>query len=698
MHEILRANDVEHINKRLLHFVRFREINTRYERIPLAYERTFEWVFLPPSSTAKWADLMEWIESDNSLYWITGKAGAGKSTLMKFIYDDERTHESLRTWAAGDPLVVASFFFWNSGSEIQMSQEGLVRTLLYQALSQMPHLIPLVFPHRLEVGIMFGEQVFEAEPWTWEELLKAFRTLIQKATATTKFVFFIDGMDEYKGKPTDLIYFLRSLLVSGVKICASSRPWIVFEDAFGSRANLRLEDLTFDDIKIYVSSELAANAGFNVLQELDSQYASQLIENITVKASGVFLWVYLVTQSLLDGLSEGERLSDLQQRLDSLPVDLENLFWKILHGLTPFHFERASQLFQILRASIRPLDLLSLSFADEEDPEYALKMACASLSPQQANSRAEIMRRRINACCKGLLGVDPGGTRPLFSAPVEYLHRTVKDFLEREDTWATLCRATDEKFNPNLRLCNSQIMRLKAQNPNQIESDFYPNAQKDSFWGHITFGIEYAVRGDPDCSGYQILLLDEIDRVAIKLTATRLSSDITTIDFANPGALKHWTRVFCYSQSFLEFAVQSQLVNYVRATLSGIQKSKSSDCVSQLLYLAVVHFSFFPDMKDRPAICHSRPNKDLIRLLLQLGANPNSRLEQSTTWEKLLADPYKYGTAIISDFLRHGADPHARLITASPIFKDKELQYLLQQKERKTTRWYRFGSKLRMRL
>jgi hypothetical protein len=90
-------------------------------------------------------------------------------------------------------------------------------------------------------------------------------------------------------------------------------------------------------MKFFVESQLSASPGFGALRDLDTAKATELIENITTKASGVFLWTRLVAMSLLEGLAEGERLRELQNRLDSLLADLEKLFWNILKSLGPWH-------------------------------------------------------------------------------------------------------------------------------------------------------------------------------------------------------------------------------------------------------------------------------------------------------------------------------------------------------------------------
>ena len=72
-----------------------------------------------------------------------------------------------------------------------------------------------------------------------------------------------------------------------------------FEDAFGDKSFLMLQDLTYDDIRNYVSSNFEGNPGFAELQRREPSYAKELQQHVAKKAAGVFLWVHLVVQSLL---------------------------------------------------------------------------------------------------------------------------------------------------------------------------------------------------------------------------------------------------------------------------------------------------------------------------------------------------------------------------------------------------------------
>lgn len=131
--------------------LRYETIDERYESVSEAHQKTFEWIFDPIDDSddpdrAHWSDFVTWLRTGDGIYWINGKAGSGKSTLMKFIYEDPRTQEHLKIWGGEIPVHTAMFFFWYRGTKLQKSQDGLLRSLLYAVLQQMPELVPFVLP------------------------------------------------------------------------------------------------------------------------------------------------------------------------------------------------------------------------------------------------------------------------------------------------------------------------------------------------------------------------------------------------------------------------------------------------------------------------------------------------------------------------------------------------------------------------
>jgi len=83
--------DVEHDLKvqsiRFSNSLKFPEMHERENHITARYSETFEWIF-DAKSDKPWDSFPEWLRSGNGVFWISGKAGAGKSTLMKFLCND----------------------------------------------------------------------------------------------------------------------------------------------------------------------------------------------------------------------------------------------------------------------------------------------------------------------------------------------------------------------------------------------------------------------------------------------------------------------------------------------------------------------------------------------------------------------------------------------------------------------------------
>jgi len=414
---------LEQMQLQILQQLDFRDRLDRHNRIPIAHKGTFQWIYASQNQLVNKnvKSFAEWLEGRDSLYWITGKPGSGKSTLMKFIVSDERTRTHLRVWSRGMELITASFYFWNSGSDVQMSLLGLLRTLLCDTLYACPSLIPDVFPSRWAQTSLVGEAV---QPWTEEELLSAFSLTVARLAERCKICLFIDGLDEFSGRHEQLLQVVNhALSLKNVKICLASRPWPIFDDAYGRRANLMLQNLTFDDIKRYATANLCSSRGFEALRRSEPSYASQLVERIAEKAEGVYLWVSLVVDSLLKGMTNRDRILDLERRLEEIPGDLEELYQKILNSIESFYLGHASQLFQLVREGKGDFTALTLSFADGGETD-ALQAAIDPMSTEEKDERYEQMKFRLSSRCKGFLEIPTfiatECTTPNTNSPLEH--------------------------------------------------------------------------------------------------------------------------------------------------------------------------------------------------------------------------------------------------------------------------------------
>lgn len=480
------------MERTMLSTLKYHGMEDRQSRISSTYKTTFQWILSEDNqNTQKWQkhSLRSWLEGDEQTYWISGKAGSGKSTLMKYLCqptsenrcvearDDShrdrmtkgqsrtklvsRCRQFLSKWAGGNEVVIASFYFWVSDAGgMQKSSEGLLRTLLYQILDARPEVIPKVLPSRWEALSIFGVHA-ELSSRTYDQLQNALELSVDAVTAdeTHKICFFIDGLDEFEGKSESLLKLIQVLAQKGpnTKFCVASRPWVPFRDAFETKPHLKLEDFNYNDIKYFVDSKLKEDTEFSKLCRREPDFSNQLVANIVSKACGVFLWVHLVVASLLSGMSFGDRIEDLQRRLDLLPPDLENLYDRMLQDLDPFYLEHAAQLILLMEASVTALPLIVFSFADTENVESLKKLPSLNISSSAIELRADAMSRRINSRWKGMLEVNRHEISFLghneAQRTVQYLHRTVKDFIQSDKVQRFLESSISSTFDPHLNLC-----------------------------------------------------------------------------------------------------------------------------------------------------------------------------------------------------------------------------------------------------
>ena len=111
---------------------------------------------------------------------------------MRKICRDSRLREHLNQWAPETTITIAKMFFTTEGTELQRSQEGLLRSLLHQALKEPTLAVQVLTPHLSKTADDKGTY-----SWTLAELSIAFKDLLNLASTTQRFCFFVDGLDEY---------------------------------------------------------------------------------------------------------------------------------------------------------------------------------------------------------------------------------------------------------------------------------------------------------------------------------------------------------------------------------------------------------------------------------------------------------------------------------------------------------------------
>ncbi|KAF2450179.1 hypothetical protein P171DRAFT_438871 [Karstenula rhodostoma CBS 690.94] len=427
-------------SRNILNRLWFRLIDDRKNNISLQHAQTFEWAIHPPDPSAKWSDLGQWLRQGHGVYWISGKPGSGKSTLMKFLSDNRNVKHMLGDWAGDRKLTIASFFIWNLGSAEQNTQQGLARGLLYHVLNQNRLLIPVVLPGMWrEAHANNGTAQLELP--SISELNEAFRRLGTQATNGAYF-FFVDGLDEFAGNHREGIEFIKKLTkIPNVKLLLSSRPIDSCVAAFSSKPNLRLQDLTESDITTYIQDTIRKHPYVAEFGLLTGSALDKLVEDLQKKASGVFLWVVLACRTLVDGFEAYDNAEELQRRVDALPEELEDLFRQIL-GRIPSRF--LHQTAKLLRVCFESHSLgvedqiyaFPLAWAEENEFDVEALSKFEPCSSKEQEIKCRRLEGRLRSRCMGLLEVHDD--------TVEFMHRTVFEFLKSPDVWDMDCLRIDD--------------------------------------------------------------------------------------------------------------------------------------------------------------------------------------------------------------------------------------------------------------
>ena len=530
--------------QRVLRFLRFEGMDYRYRGIQTAHEGTFNWIKDPATSTpdsGASVPFIEWLKSNDNVCWISGKIGSGKSTLMKYLSEQRVVRNTLQLWAGPNcQIVLATFFLWNAGKlDLQKSQAGLLRNILYQVLRQCPSLIPYAYPDLWDActsrdGLRNTE--FNQSFLTVLELLDAIQRVFTKIENTNvRICVFIDGLDEYDGRPDDIIKLVEFLkILNHVKLCVSSRPWNEFLKAFGGDGmmQLRINEFTRKDIEKYVRDTLEDDVSFQEMKE-DDKDCAELIQEIVNRSNGVFLWVRLVVQSLLEGVTNADSVVALRRRLQSFPTDLLSYFKRELLSVDEFYRQNTARFFQVTLVAHATLPLISYWFLDQDETEDVVKLKAEPWKLQRINLRLKQTKKRLNACCKGLLEIqlyDEGASDSslsssvLFNWRVDFSHRSVRDFLLTKDVQNQLYGWVGPEFDADIAVCEAILGQIKTspQEKEYLTQGGLISRLVDIFQSHVE-----ASRLVTTANPRRVSLIRELKRLL------RVRGDEVTVDITN---------------------------------------------------------------------------------------------------------------------------------------------------------------------
>jgi ankyrin repeat protein len=470
--EALRTSLNDEQRQSLLDSLRFSQIDARQMTIKMAYAKTCRWL-LKSEQYLNWLDTTKAGEHHGFL-WIKGKAGTGKSTLMKFALVNAR--KTMKDH------IVLSFFFNARGEDIEKSTVGTYRSLLLQLLERLPALQSVFDSLRLSTSSFRADH-----QWNPESL----KTLLEQAIRSlgdSSVVCLIDALDECEEEQVrDMIQFFEHIgdlaVSNGIRfqVCFSSRhyPYITIRN--GLELVLEGQEGHSQDISNYVETELKIGK---------SKIAQQIRVEVQEKASGIFMWVVLVV-GILNKESDRGQVHTLRRKLRELPGDLHELFRDILTRDT--HNKDGMVLcIQWILFAKQPLSPEQLYHAILSGVDLE---AVTEWDPEEITK--DVVKRFILDCSKGLAEATASK-----EPKAQFIHESVRDFLLKENglgkIWPEFGSNFQGQSHERLKQCCFNYISIDVATPLEIP-DNLPNAssqQAAGLRGSVTQTfpfLEYAV-------------------------------------------------------------------------------------------------------------------------------------------------------------------------------------------------------------
>ncbi|KAK8024528.1 hypothetical protein PG993_012594 [Apiospora rasikravindrae] len=693
--------------ERIVESLFYPQIQARKEQISDVFEGTYGWMFRNDATSRDAKDsFVSWLttrSTKHNVYWVSGKPGSGKSTLMRFVDQTLETDYELLPWTEAARVIKASHFVWKAGTSTQRSSEFLLRSLLYQLLDQAPD--------RIAPSVTQGRWKSASSPnrsqpeWALPELSQTLRSFAQNSTFCV--FILIDGLDELEdmgGRQKQLVQLIQNIgSFQSIKLCVSSRPENIFRDAFENSPHLQLHNLTSADIQTFICGQFDKHPRLLALSRMDNKLVDTLLNNIAVASSGVFLWVCLVVREVLEEARDGASIAELIETVDKVPNDLDTYFSRIMGSIEPKHKVESSIMFQIALqkedgfSTGNALRLLDLSFLEERHTDFALRPRYNSAKCDLSNAgfriRLDTASRRVNSRCKGLLEIqyiegetermlhlDQRTTEPTFTtsmAPgehagpyvanqedtgllraynyhVNFLHRSFHDYLLEPENLERLEQASMGRYNARLFLCNARLVQI-------LSLDYTRRPAHARLAFVLASYVITAISVEDLKFSKECALIAAQMRPVVELLAQRRAREWTDDHWYLTAALRYYD---AERDNFLVVAIDFDLVAYVKEYLTrdAITSKMGRPILANVLQPTVI-FGY----RDHD----THVNVEILRLVLDLGADPNEPVDSSSSisvWGWLLESLLYYDTSqsakkalhtveAIRILLEHSADP-----------------------------------------
>ncbi|CAG8414590.1 unnamed protein product [Penicillium salamii] len=261
-------------------------------------------------------EFQQWQDNaSNSLLWIRGDPGKGKTMLLCGIIDE-------LTRLFGDTANI-SFFFCQATDVRINNATAVLRGLIYSLVKKQPSLLSYVKGQYDHAGKALFEDIN-----AWNALSRIFTDILKDATLPSTYLI-IDALDECTtGLPSllDLITLVLSAYPQ-IKWIVSSRNWPDIEEHLDTTQtapiSLELNEASVSEaVNKFIEHKVHHLAK---VKKYSDETRDTICRHLSSNSQGTFLWVALVCQDL-DRVSRRHAL----RKLEAFPPGLNALYGRMI--------------------------------------------------------------------------------------------------------------------------------------------------------------------------------------------------------------------------------------------------------------------------------------------------------------------------------------------------------------------------------